>query len=462
MTATPRFSIELDALYRRFCQDLEQALPSGQWVVALSGGLDSQLLLYFSNRYCKAHNKSLIAVHVHHGLSDNADAWAQACAQRCQTLGVECVIERVSLSGSGGIEQQARRARYLALEKHIQRGDTLLTGQHGDDQLETVLLALKRGSGPRGLAAMGQFTAFGQGHLLRPLLKFTRAELEFAANELNLAWVEDESNDDIRFERNYLRHEVIPPLRQRWPNIAQAVTRSAELCAEQEQLLMTLMRPRLDAIMSRDNALSIAQLQQESMAARHYLLRLWLDENGVLMPTYAQLQAMWQDVAMAQEDANPVFQLGSGQIRRFSGHLYFVTQTQSLAFWHQPLTLGQTTILPDGVGSLTLGGDLLDAIPTLQACDWSASLRLPQQGESWQIVFEPQGRMAHPEGRVGSRKLKKLFQEYHVPSWLRRRIPIVLCNEKVVAVAGLFVDRDFSGSDCALIWRKSSKFVPDS
>lgn len=173
---------------------------------------------------------------------------------------------------------------------------------------------------------------------------------------------------------------------------------------------------------------------------------MWLEAHTSMLPSEVQLQQLWNDVALAKPDANPSLVLASGSVRRFKGYLYWVAPKQDVAQWNESLTFEKPVQLPDSLGELTL----------TQRTGHKNTMALNRAAltESLVVMFEPEGLSAHPYGRVGSRKLKKLFQEYQIPSWQRRRIPIVMMGEKVVAVANLFVDKDFYGSDCELVWKK--------
>ncbi|PDP95292.1 tRNA lysidine(34) synthetase TilS, partial [Klebsiella quasipneumoniae] len=213
--------------------------PHRQLLLAFSGGLDSTVLLH-QLVLLREQDPSLTlrAVHVHHGLSAHADDWVAHCRQICQQWQVPLVVHRVTLARGGlGIEAHARAARYQAFQDTLNAGEVLVTAQHQDDQCETLLLALKRGSGPTGLSAMAPSSAFADSRLLRPLLNETRESLRQWALAHQLSWIEDESNQDDTYDRNFLRLRVIPLLRERWPHFSEAVARSASLCAEQEQLL---------------------------------------------------------------------------------------------------------------------------------------------------------------------------------------------------------------------------------
>lgn len=442
----------MESLYSQFTQVLDRYYQSGSKIVlAFSGGVDSRLLLELLSRYQQVNSTGnnpikCHAVYVHHGLSSNADDWADKCLMWAELVGITCSVEQVSLDINSGnsIELLAREARYQVLSKHIQAGDLLLTGQHADDQVETFLLALKRGSGPKGLSSMAESMPFAGGMLVRPLLAIKREQIEAAAKEEGLDWVEDESNQDTRYDRNFLRHRIVPDLSERWPSIHQAVQRSASLCAQQEALLDELLGAVFERALKSDLSLSIDELATHSDLARARLIRMWLAKLNANMPTQVQLNLIWNEVGLAQQDANPKLQLKQGEVRRFQNRLYWVTETADVTTWQSDIQTDTALVLPERLGELTLN-----------TSSEQATIALPPQLELLRVTFNPEGLSAHPTTRNHSRKLKKLFQEYNVPSWLRRQIPILMYQNQVVAVAGLFVDRAFSGQDCELIWRKS-------
>ncbi|MEZ9575204.1 tRNA lysidine(34) synthetase TilS [Vibrio sp. 10N.261.55.F4] len=431
----------------------QSALKPCRLIVAFSGGVDSRVLLELAAQFAKSHHIDCCAVHVHHGLSNNADYWAEQCKTWCDALSVSLFIERVSLDISRGesVEKLARDARYQALKKHIRQGDVLVTGQHIDDQVETFLLALKRGSGPKGLSSMAKVMPFSGAHIVRPLLSVTRTDIEGAARDMALTWVEDESNQDVRFDRNFIRHQVTPTLTERWPSFRESVSRSAQLCAEQELLLDELLESHLQQALTEKHSLSIEVLSQHSDLLRARLLRMWLSRCNQPMPSQKQLKLIWDEVACAQADANPKLVLNEVEVRRFNHQLYVVKETKDLSNWQSDISMEESLVLPDGLGELHLTSAASDGVSN--HCD-AQHFSLNTTRGTLRVIFNPEGLSVHPVGRGHSRKLKKLFQEYQVPSWLRRRTPILMDGDRVIAVLGLFVDKNYEGQDCEALWSK--------
>ncbi|OEE75928.1 tRNA lysidine(34) synthetase TilS [Vibrio genomosp. F6 str. FF-238] len=459
------------SMFDTFTQSINQYRQSeSKIILGLSGGMDSRVMLDLLAQFQRDNRDvECLAVHVHHGLSEHADEWAKKCVTWCGDNNIPVVVEKVQLDLNDGdsIEKQARDARYAVLSTHMSKHDLLLTGQHADDQLETFLLALKRGSGPRGLSCMAESMPFSQGQLLRPLLQVPRSVIESYIRTKELDWVEDESNQDTRYDRNFIRHQIAPSLLQRWPELRATVHRSAQLCAEQESLLDELLADRYSSLVDEFMGLDIKQLGKQSDRVRSRLIRMWFENMQQVMPSRHHLELIWKQVANAQQDANPILNLPHGQVRRYQNKLFFVEHVQDVSDWQHALELDKSLFLPDGLGEVSLiasrstqlkARESLTEPPNLsfeKTAGITMQLTLPKgQESSCYVHFAPEGLVAHPEGRGHSRKLKKLFQEYGVPSWHRKRIPILMLDDQVVAVLGLFVDKHFSGQDCELVWDK--------
>lgn len=419
-------------------------LNSQSILVAFSGGLDSTVLLHQLVQWRAQHPEvALRAIHIHHGLSPHADSWVQHCESVCMQWQVPLVVERVHLEDDGlGIEAQARRARYQAFAQTLLPGEVLMTAQHLDDQCETFLLALKRGSGPAGLSAMGENSPFAGTQLIRPLLAQTREALEAWARQHELCWIEDESNQDDTYDRNFLRLRVTPLLQQRWPHFAQAVARSAALCAEQESLLDELLASDLADYITAHGTLLLVPLMMMSDVRRAALLRRWLAGLNAPMPSRDGLERIWQEVALAREDASPCFRLGEYEVRRYQSQLWWVKSVDGQSETVIPWLEWKTPLaLPAGLGSVQLIS--------------AGELRMPQADEAVSIRFKAPG-LLHIVGRNGGRKLKKIWQEQGIPPWRRDTTPLLFYGETLIAAAGVFVTREGAAEDeegVSLVWR---------
>lgn len=410
-------------------------------LVAYSGGVDSTVLLHaltiIKQQYLP--DLQLRAIYIHHGISQNADSWANHCQQQCLNWQIPCLIEKVTLDLElGNIEEQARKARYCAMSQYLATDTILCTAQHLDDQSETFFLALKRGSGPTGLSAMAEISDLNDIPLLRPLLTITRAQIEQYAKSYELAWIEDESNQDDHYDRNFLRLHVLPLLNQRWPHFNQMVARSAELCQEQQQLVEELLVDAFHQMVDEQKSLSILPLLSVSSAKRNALLRMWFKLHQIIMPSRKQLDIIWQTVVLAREDSNPLFILANRQVRRYQHRLYLLPQYRDLQSIVIDWDLKNTLILPDSVGQLSI------------ISAFANNCRLPLPHESVSIRFNVQG-MLSIVGRQGARSIKKIWQEKSIPPWMRTRTPLIFYNEVLITAVGVFVTEQGHGDQVSFL-----------
>ncbi|EIK51760.1 tRNA(Ile)-lysidine synthetase [Stutzerimonas stutzeri TS44] len=394
-----------------------------RWCVAFSGGLDSTVLLQLLADLARREAlPPLRAIHVHHGLQPAADAWPEHCRRVCAALGVPLEVLYVQVKTGRNLEQAARQARYAAIEIRLEEDEVLLTAQHRDDQAETLLFRLLRGAGVRGLAAMPARRRLGRGWLVRPLLDVSRSELEAHARRLGLGWVEDPSNDSLEFSRNYLRHQVMPLLAQRWPQTATTLARTAAHMAEAQTLLDELAKMDL-AMMAPPGAcawlpvpsLALAPLLTLSSARQRNALRHWLAPLTAL-PDSEHWQG-WESLCAAAVDATPVWRLAAGELQRSGDRLWWLSgcwlrPVTGPVAWHDP---NQSLQLPDN-GSVRIAGAAAPA---------RYEVRYRQGGEVLQVP-----------GR-GSRDLKRLLNEAGVPRFARARLPLLYVDDRLVGVANL-------------------------
>jgi tRNA(Ile)-lysidine synthase len=328
----------------------QRKLVNPKLLLAFSGGLDSSVLLHLLVETNKTLPFQLHAQHVHHGLSPNADTWADFCAETCTKLNVPITISKVKLNKNSGlgIEATARDARYKALLDSD--ADFILLAHHQDDQAETLLLQLARGAGVKGLAGMGSVRE----KLLRPLLDVPRSALEAYAKHHDLTWIEDESNFDTKFDRNFLRHEILPKLEKQYPAIRQTISRAAQHMAEADVLLDELAEIDVKNSLVNSRQLQLAPLVNLSKARVNNVLRWWLAQNNCEAPSAAQLQQIAQQLLHAKSDANVKIKLSASLIlRAFQGSAYLLKNVQEAdnlparSTFSLPWQGEKTIILPD-------------------------------------------------------------------------------------------------------------------
>lgn len=411
---------------------LKQIPTASCYWAAYSGGLDSHVLLHALSVLRGELDAPLKAVHVNHGLSKDANAWSQHCETICGTMGIPCQVYDVDASPEPGEspEAAARRARYAALSGIIRPGDCILTAHHQDDQAETVLLQMLRGAGPRGLAAMPVFTDFSRGMLARPLLGFTRDELHDYAVQQGLQWIDDQSNFDTGYQRNYLRHEVMPQMKSRWPTLARILSRTATHCADAASLIDEIAAADLEKIRGPEpNTISISRLLVLGTAHQGNVLRFWLRQMDVQLPETVHLDCLRHDVLDAADDRIPLLTWAGVEIRRYRDVLYVMPplaghQNKVVLRWN----LNEELVLPAGSGRLTAVQKIGMGLNAALCRSQPVSVRYRQGGER-----------CKPAGDNHTREVKKLFQEHGIPPWRRDRIPFIYVGEQLAAVAGLWI-----------------------
>ena len=397
--------------------------------VGFSGGLDSTVLLHALASEAALHNK-IHAVHINHGLSPEADAWEKQCQHFSKQLAIPCQTRRVSLNREANIEEEARNARYLAFSQLVKKNHCLVTAHHQDDQAETVLLHLFRGAGIKGLSGISATRLFSQGFLHRPFLAISRETLLTYATRHQLIWIHDESNVDPYFSRNFLRQQVLPLLKTKWPSVCKNLVRASELCREAQVNLDDLAEidcPLLQALHNSTTSielgcqeLSVNQLMHLSDARLSNVLRWWLQKNAVRMPNYETLRRLFHEVIQADRDSSPEVRWGNWVVKRFHDRLSLHQVDLSL-----PLDTVQWLDFPN---SLALPG-----IGTLSAQLAAEGIKL-SPGSKLEIRFRQGGETLCWHGQTKS--LKKLMQEWHIPPWSRSKIPLVYVNQQLAAVVG--------------------------
>jgi tRNA(Ile)-lysidine synthase len=423
---------------RAFC--LQQGTNKTYWI-AYSGGLDSHVLLHVFACLRATLPLQLHAIHVNHGLSVNAPGWAQHCQQICQALQVpyEQYAIKLKISQGESLENLAREKRYKCLAQKMHQSAILLTAHHQDDQAETVLLQLLRGAGLKGLAAMPQVKPFATGLHARPFLNFSRADLLSYAKDNQLNWVDDESNSNIQFSRNLIRHEIMPLVKRHWPAVAQTLSRAATHCAEASDLLDGVARDLLQLVTGNfTNTLSVEKLKTLDAAKQRLVLRAWIQAASFPLPPMKKLEALRHGMLQAGRDRMPSVTWCDVVVRRFRDDIFLLQQhvahdTTRTYDWQL-----DTILRIEGHGEL-------------QAVRQTAA-ELRSDMTNLKVSFR-QGGEAVKLPRRGTRTLKKLWQEWGVPTWLRDRLPLLYDQEMLVCIPGVFIHPAYIPAPNETGWR---------
>lgn len=409
--------------------------PPTALVVAFSGGRDSTVLLHALAALGARLPAPLRAVHINHRLHPDAGQWARHCRDVSAGLGVEYRSAAVAVDPAdpAGLEAAARAARYDALRGMLGQGEWLLTAHHADDQLETVLLQLLRGGGPAGVAGMPARAAFGSGWLVRPLLATARTEILRYADAQSLRYIEDPSNVDRQRDRNFLRHDILPRLAQRWPAAATTVGRAARHAAQAAELLQDLAELDLARIAAPDAAsLPIEPVLALGRARAENLLRHWLARRKLPLPDTRRLDELLSQAAHAAGDKAPQVNWPGAEARCWRGRIYAfeplgAPELLSARWYGEPLPLGR------GLGELRAG-------------EGTVGLRSDVLAKGVEIRWRQGGECIRPAGQRHHRQLKDLLREAGIPPWMRGRIPLLWCCDKLAAVGDLWVADEFAAS----------------
>ena len=408
---------------------LAGAEPASRWLLAFSGGIDSTVLLHALSAACEREPADIIAIHVNHGLHPDAHNWERHCQEIADKLGVVCIRRRVTVDDDlkSGPEAAARQARYAVLQTLVEEGDCLLSAHHEEDQAETLLLNLLRGSGVAGLAGIGAVQTFGTGRLLRPLLGVSGEAIDDYARRHELTWIDDPSNADTRFDRNFLRQKILPMLASRWPAVAARLRQSADLASEANALLDDLAAIDLAAT-GGPGRLDLEALRLLRPARQRNLLRQAVGLCGLPPPPATRLYQAVHELIPAREDAQPLVTWPGAELRRYRNHLYVMPAMADLP--DEPVAAlrpEESLDLGPGMGRLVLNPQVDGGISPALA---SAGLR---------IRYRHGGEEIRPAGHDCTHKLKKLLQQEGIVPWMRERLPLLYAEDKLVAVADLWI-----------------------
>ncbi len=405
--------------------------------VSLSGGVDSIVLLYALNQ-CLDKGCLIRAIHINHNLAKDSQVWADFCKRTCDRIQIQIDIHSIKVKNTEGfgIEAAARKARYQKLQRSIQEGEWLMTAHHQEDQLETILLRIARGTGIEGLQGIQKQFNFGKGKILRPLLDVSKSEVLGYARKNNLDWVEDASNQETYFDRNFLRMNVIPKLKERWPAFSSSVSRLSNISNQTSTLLKEIAQQDLGSNYPIKN-LDIDILKNKSNGRVINIIRFLILKNEMTVPSMKVLNS-GVNILLNPKSVNPTMVWNNYCIKRYVDKLYFLklselqpNQSNKLMHWSidEPLILDED-------------GSSLAAIMAI-----GRGLSLKKCNKNLDVQFRKGGESIRPVGHKITKKLKKLFQEDHILPWTRDKIPLLYKKNELIGVGDLWFNQNYIASE---------------
>ncbi|WP_367670520.1 tRNA lysidine(34) synthetase TilS [Sodalis-like secondary symbiont of Drepanosiphum platanoidis] len=451
-------------------------------LVAFSGGIDSMVLIDILSllRDKKIKNNlsfKFRAIHINHFLNKNSKKWAIYCKNECKKRNILYNIYEINLSKiKNNIEEKARNYRYKIFKKNIKSHEILLTAHHQDDQAETLLLSLKRGSGPLGLSSMNLNSKFYKNRIIRPLLNCSKIQIKNYAKYRKLNWIYDKSNDNEKFDRNFLRINIIPLFTKRWPKFNYLVSRTARLCYEQEKLLNDLLKKELNKLIKYDGSLYFKPLINMKKNKIFFLLRRWIHKNKIKMPSEKQINIILNEIILSKKKSMPIFHLSNKIISKYKNKLYILEKQEcikldnTIILWKKK---NNKLSLPENLGIIykffekniyyseyfflkkNKNKEFFMIFPI------KIFIRLPNLNENIFIKFRNKKKSFHTIIKNKKYSLKKIFNKMSVPPWWRNRIPLLFYNNNLISALGLFVS-DFAypiinNKILKIIWKNNIK-----
>lgn len=378
---------------KEFKEFIESYKDITRFYVAYSGGVDSQVLLYLSNKYINSNTKAL---HVNHGISDNAEDWTSFCTRTSENYNIEIETAYFKLKDEkSNLEEKAREVRYGFFEENVKESQALMTGHHLDDQAETFLLRLMRGSGVDGLSSMQPERPFNGGKLIRPLLNVSKEEIIDFAKSVCLEWVEDESNKDTHYDRNFIRNEVMPLLRTRWNHANKAIARSASHCQKSKAQSEAIAIDNLERVSIDDNKIDANKLLEIDSESQKGVIRQWLKLKDLKMPDEKALNVILDEVLFSRNDSKACFTSKNYEIKKSFNTIYFVPRDQEIIF-------------------------------------------KINQGDKISLSLDKTNVKMFYRGKM--RKLKHILKEEKIPEWERSLYPVYTLEDNVVAIGDIYSD----------------------
>lgn len=445
-----------------------ESTQSLEIIVAFSGGLDSSALLHAAfNLLQSGHISQLSAAHVNHGLQAEADEWQIHCQTICNHYQIPLFSKAFNLANQGKTsEADARACRYQFFEQCVKENQLLLFAHHSDDQAETTLFRLCRGTGIHGIAGIPEVRKFHQGFILRPWLNFSRDDLSRFADECQINWVNDPSNQSNLYSRNFIRNEVIPLLRSKWLTVPKSIAQFSRIAKEQIEILDEVAEQDRLSIETQPAILDILSLANLSHARQRNLLHFWVKKYAHRAPSTAEIdevikQLYFSSASQVNDKKSIKVRAGSGWVRSFDHQLFYYLNDEPDAVRKNTVwqNIDRNLRLDNGLVICTINSNEPSDDSDFEKLTTTQNLpvRLPNENEIVSVRPRVGGELAQPEYRKHTTELKKVYQELRIPGWKRKWLPIIYYNDQLVAVPGIFSNRDMQVATNGIVFYQKKK-----
>ncbi|ANF16917.1 hypothetical protein XW81_00520 [Buchnera aphidicola (Schlechtendalia chinensis)] len=399
------------------------------FLLSYSGGLDSTFL-FFKLLRIKDNNPKLKfrAIHINHQLNKNSGKWSKHCYDVCKKHNIPLIIKKIKVKENKiGIEASARLERYKKIYEQVFQKEIILTAHNLNDQCETFLLALKRGSGITGLSGIPyESKLFGKQLIVRPLLKTPRSKIENWIKKNNVNWIEDESNYDVKHDRNFIRHKILPLLTKRWPSFIKNCAKSSFILKKEKKILDPILKNNLDKYLILSSILDIENFEKLLPDTIYSLLRTWIKSNSYIIPSHKVVKKIYYEIILSKKDSKAKIKIGDYEVKRYKSNLHLIKIIPCIKnliiMWYKPMI---SLKLPHNLGCITQN-------------KFGTILPLPKPNELINIRFQTSGKILI-QGNSMRKPIKKIWQDHGIAPWNRNKIPLLFYNNELISALGVFV-----------------------
>ncbi|MGK2896973.1 MAG: tRNA lysidine(34) synthetase TilS [Candidatus Makana argininalis] len=439
-------------------------------LLAFSGGLDSTVLLNIinyinlKNKFKKNNKKIFIrAIYIQHNINNNNNIFLNHCYKECKKLNIKFITDKIIITNiSDGIEASFRKARYKLIYKNMLKNEVLLTAHHLNDQIETLLLSIKRGSGPTGMSGISMYSKFNNSLLIRPMINIDRDKLHKYALYYNLTWLEDVSNNQITFDRNFLRIKILPMIKKRWPSFYFTSNRSCKLCYFQENLIHDLINKDYHDIIQINGSMILNKLLKMNIIKVFALLRKWFLTFSIQMPSVKKLYFIWKEIINSKNHSFAKIKIDQNkEIKKFNNNLYITNTNISIfknfiLFWNYKHNI---IILPFNLGIIKKKINYkytkykkynnfiklnFKKFNFIKNKIFVSFVRPPIINEFISIRYTYNDKLIYLVGKKHGLRLNKIWKSYNIPIWYRNKIPLLFYNNKLITAPGIFITNEGS------------------